>query len=234
MFIGHIPDAPTLLIAFLGGLVPSLLWLIFWLLEDRCEPEPKWLIFLCFIGGMAMVPLVLPFERWATVLGGGTYTVIAWAALEEIFKLAAAYVIALRNRALDEPIDAIIYMVTIALGFAALENALFLLGVLQQGGALQSVIVGNLRFIGATLLHTLSSATIGIALALAFFRSRRVRRMYLFCGVILAIVLHAIFNFFILSIGGGIAFFIFLLVWIGVIGVLLFFEGLKRPARDYC
>lgn len=229
-----LPEAPILLVAFLGGLIPSLLWLIFWLLEDRCEPEPKWLIFLCFIGGMAVVPLVLPFERWATALGGGVATVVAWAAIEEVFKLAAAYIIALRHRALDEPIDAIIYMVTVALGFAALENTLFLLGALAQGDATHSVIVGNLRFMGATLLHTLSSATIGIALALAFFRGRTARRRYLAGGVILAVVLHAIFNFFILSIGGGIAFFIFLLVWIGVVGVLLFFEGLKRPARDYC
>lgn len=229
-----LPDIPTLLIAFLGGLIPALLWLFFWLLEDRCQPEPKWLIFLSFVAGAATVPLVLPFERLALGYLSGAWVLIAWSAIEELFKLGAAYLVALKSRALDEPIDAIVYMVTVALGFAALENTLFLAGTLGRGELLETIIVGNLRFIGATLLHTLSSATIGIALALAFYKGVRVRRLYMAGGVILAIALHAVFNFFILTVGGSIAFVVFVSVWIGLVGVLLFFEGLKRPARDYC
>ena len=91
--------------------------------------------------------------------------------LEEVFKFAAAYFVALRARVYDEPLDAIIYLVTVALGFSALENALFLWGPLKEGDILRTIVTGDLRFIGATLLHTLSSATIGIALALSFYKS---------------------------------------------------------------
>ena len=227
-------DLPLFLIAFLGGLAPSLLWLFFWLLEDRCEPEPKKLIFFSFLAGMVIVPLVLPLEQLAHTYLAGTTLIIAWAIIEELFKFGIAYLVVLRNRAVDEPIDTIIYMVTIALGFAALENTLFLLEPLRMGDTLQSLITGNLRFIGATLLHTLSSATIGIALALSYYKRYEVKRLYLFLGVILAIVLHALFNIFILQQGSGIAFGVFLAVWIGVAAVLLFVEAVKRPVRDYC
>lgn len=231
-------------IAFLGGLLPALLWLLFWLLEDRCEPEPKRYIFFSFVAGMLLVipiPLgshllgiVLPLEKLASVYFSGTALVIAWAAIEEVFKFLAAYLVALRTRVFDEPLDGVIYLVTVALGFSAAENMLFLLGPLQDGNTLQAIATGNLRFMGATLLHTLSSATIGIALAISFYKSLPVRRMAALAGVILAVLLHAVFNFFILNRDGDVTFWVFLAVWFGIIAVLLFTERVKHPARDYC
>ena len=50
--------------AFLGGVLPTLIWLLFWQLEDRCEPEPKRYIFLCFLGGAVSVLVALPLERF--------------------------------------------------------------------------------------------------------------------------------------------------------------------------
>lgn len=227
-------DPLILSLAFLGGFLPALLWLIFWQLEDRCDPEPKKLILLSFIGGMLCVPLVLPLQYWAQAHFTGSLMLLIWATGEELLKFAAAWLIALRGRAVDEPIDAIIYMVTAALGFAAVENALFLIGPLVSGDTLGSLITGNVRFVGATLLHTLASATVGIAIAVSFYKAPALRRKYLFGGVILAILLHALFNVLILHEGGSMTFPVFLLVWIGVIAVLLFFERLKRPSRDYC
>lgn len=226
--------SPVLLVAFFGGMIPALLWLAFWLMEDRCEPEPKRYIFFCFLAGMLCVPLVLPLERAAISFSEGPLLLLAWAALEEIFKFGAAYLVALRARVFDEPLDAVIYLVTAALGFAAVENALFLLGPLQQGEVLQTVVTGNLRFIGATLLHTLSSATIGIALAFAYYESARVRRLAALCGVMLAVGLHTLFNFFILGSGSAATFWIFLFLWIGIVALLLGVERVKRPAYDYC
>ena len=51
------------IIALLGGITPSLLWLWFWLKEDRCAPEPKGLIALSFFAGMAIVYFVLPLQK---------------------------------------------------------------------------------------------------------------------------------------------------------------------------
>jgi RsiW-degrading membrane proteinase PrsW (M82 family) len=226
--------APIIFVAFLGGLLPALLWLFFWLLEDRCEPEPKRYIFFSFIAGMLVVALVLPLERLAAGYFTGAMLLFVWAALEEVLKFAAAYFVALRARVFDEPLDAVIYLVTAALGFAALENTLFLWAPLQEGDVLRTIITGDLRFIGATLLHTLSSATIGLALALSFYQPREMRRLAATGGVILAIALHTLFNFFILGGSGGMTFWIFLCIWFGILAVLLFVERVKRPARDYC
>ena len=50
--------SPALFIAILGGVLPALVWLAFWLLEDRCEPEPKRYLLGTFIVGGLMVGLV--------------------------------------------------------------------------------------------------------------------------------------------------------------------------------
>lgn len=235
--------SPVLLLALLGGLLPALLWLFFWLMEDRCEPEPRRYLFFTFLAGMFVVFMVLPVERTACALLSGlggcparpTFAIIlAWAFIEELFKFGAAYLVALRARVFDEPLDAVIYMVTVALGFAALENALFLLSPLYGGDMLRGVLTGNLRFIGATLLHVLSSATIGLALALAYYKPAAVRRMAALAGVILATSLHALFNFFILEKGSGATYMVFLCIWIGIVALLFMIERIKDPKKDYC
>jgi RsiW-degrading membrane proteinase PrsW (M82 family) len=124
-------------------------------------------------------------------------------------------------------------MVTVALGFSAVENALFLLNPLAQSNIAQTIITGDLRFIGATLLHTLSSATIGIALAFSFYRGRAGRLLAAGCGLILAVALHTLFNFFILGSGSGATFWVFLVIWLGIIAILLGVERVKRPAPRY-
>ena len=225
---------PVLLVAFLGGVIPALLWLFFWLTEDRCEPEPKRYIFLTFAVGGFMVLPVFYTERFLIGYVNGPLLLLTWAVVEEAAKLFAAYVVALRTHVFDEPLDAVIYLVTAALGFAAIENMLFLKEPLLHGDILGAALTGNLRFIGAMLLHTLTSATVGLALALAYFKPLATRRLALLGGVVIAISLHALFNFFILGSGSGTTFWVFLFIWVGIIGALLFTERVKEPARDYC
>ncbi len=224
----------VLLIAVLGGILPALLWLTFWLMEDRCDPEPKRYIFFCFIAGMAAVPLVLPLERSLAPYLHGSQLLLAWAAIEELFKFGAAYIAALRFRVFDEPLDGVIYLVTAALGFSALENVFFLVTPVGDGDILRTIVTGDLRFIGAMLLHTLASATIGVSLALSFYKSVGTRRLAALLGVVLAIALHTLFNFFILKSGSGSTFVVFLTVWLGIVALLFAIEQVKQPARDYC
>lgn len=216
------------------GVVPALLWLAFWLLEDRCEPEPKRFIFFSFLGGAAAVWAALYLERALIPYYSGTQLYFLWAVVEEVLKFGAAYFVALRWRVFDEPIDAVVYLVTVALGFAAMENMFFLLSPLGTGDTLKALITGDLRFVGATLLHTLSSATIGISLALAFFKKAAVRKAAAFFGLILAVLLHTAFNFFILGSGGPSLFAIFLAIWVGIVALLLLLEKIKLPVRDHC
>ncbi len=225
---------PLIFVAILGGVLPALLWLTFWLMEDRCEPEPKRYLLLTFAAGAVSVFIALWIEQKAMLYFTGTSLLFVWAATEELLKFGAAYLFALRLRVFDEPIDAIVYMVTVALGFSAFENMLFLLTPLQNGDILHTIVIGDLRFIGATLLHILSSATIGIALALAYYKGAAIRRIAALVGVVLAIFLHTLFNFFILGSDGGTTFWIFLFIWFGIVVMLFMTEQIKQPDRDYC
>jgi RsiW-degrading membrane proteinase PrsW (M82 family) len=213
----------------MGGILPALAWLWFWLREDSKNPEPRMLIALAFFAGMLAVAVVIPIEKAVQpYIASTTLLFTAWSAIEEIVKYLAARFTVLRRRDDDEPIDPVIYMVTVALGFAAAENSLFLLSPLSGDTILQTIQTGDLRFVGATLLHVLSSSVIGAALGLSFYKPKRVKRKYVFFGVILAILLHSVFNFLILNTPEAQTLKTFSLVWVGVIVLLGILEFIKR------
>lgn len=227
----------TVLYAFLGGLLPALLWLTFWLMQDRKNPEPLKMLALAFGGGMVAVPLVLPFEEWIFTTIGGAATVtltviILWSLVEEAFKYFAARFLVLGRCSNNEPLDPIMYMITAALGFAALENTLFLLDPVTLGNTAQSLFTGNLRFLGATLLHVLASSMIGLSLALTYYRRGWRRIIGLTIGIIVATALHTLFNFFIIESDGSGTFFVFASVWAGIVVLILMLEKIKRMKRD--
>lgn len=222
-------ETEMILLAAAGGLLPSLAWLWFWLHEDKRNPEPRRLIALAFAAGVVTVAIVIPMEQFVTqFIGNQTLTFTAWSAIEEVMKYAAALCTVLWLRSNDEPIDAVVYMVAVALGFAAAENTLFLLSPLSGETMVQTFITGNLRFVGATPLHILSSGVIGAALGLSFYKHERIKIEYAVAGVILAITLHSTFNFLILNTPEVYLLRTFSFVWIGVIALLGLLEFIKR------
>lgn len=223
----------TLGYAFLGGVLPALVWLYFLLKEDSRCPEPRHMIVLAFVAGMIAVPLVLPFERFAIGFlpnlppSPGPYVILAWATLEETMKYFLAAVLVLWRRWVNESVDFVIYMITVALGFAALENMLFLIQPLADGHIAAGLATQNLRFVGSTLVHVVCSAMVGFALALSFKFPRAVRTSATIVGLILAIALHGLFNFLIISRDGSHTLTAFFLVWTGAVIFLASFEILK-------
>lgn len=214
--------------AFLGGLLPSLIWLYFVLKEDAAHPEPKKLIALAFVAGMAAVPLVLPLEQYAKAhLVSGWSTLTAWALIEEILKYVMAAGLILWRNAVDEAPDYVIYMITVALGFAAAENMLFLLSPLSSGHVAGSFFTGDVRFLGSTLLHVVASAAIGFALAFSTRSAPLVRMYAAAAGLILAVALHTAFNTLIISTGTSTTLTAFFLVWMVAVVFLATFEVLK-------
>ncbi len=221
----------TLGYAFVGGVLPALVWLYFLLKEDERCPEPKPLIIIAFLSGVLAVAFALPFEHLSKVLLQTDLAVIVtWATIEEVLKYAIVSLTVLWRRAVDESIDLVIYMITAALGFAALENVLFFFQALSAYGLWGSdgaIATGNLRFVGSSLLHIIASAAIGFALAFGFRTHRAVRALYAAAGLILAITLHAAFNFLIITGDGSHTLFAFFIVWIGAVAFFAVFEILK-------
>lgn len=230
-------DLVSILAAALGGILPALAWLWFWLREDSRNPEPRMLIALAFLAGMISVAIAVPSELFVKqLLTAGTLGFVAsstiiysvWSALEELIKYALAYATVLRRADDDEPIDPVIYMVTVALGFAGAENVLFLLSPLSGDTLAQTIATGDLRFVGATLLHVLSSSLIGVALGLSFYWRRRSHYAAGLIGVVAAISLHISFNYLILNTPQELLLRTFSYVWIGVILLLAVLEYIKR------
>lgn len=207
----------SLAVNILIGLIPSFAWLIFYLREDVKKPEPKTLIFYTFLLGAFSAFLVLPFQilanNWLVLLNVPIYSAIGLlvlAATEEIAKFLAVFWGISKRKEFDEPIDAMIYMITAALGFAAVENVA---SALQSASGLETA---SLRFVGATLLHSLSSGLVGYYWV----------KGSIFNGLLLASVLHAVFNYLIINtgpIGPAIVFLVFVAYFL-----LSDFEELKQ------
>lgn len=219
----------TIFYALLAGILPAILWLWFWQKQDSAKPEPRGLIFLLFLAGMASVVIVIPLQKFAAnVITDNTILLVSWASIEEFMKFFAFFVIAAGSRFTDEPVDYAVDMITVALGFAALENTLFLLNP-QDGGSIMSwLLTGNLRFIGATVLHIAASAFLGLFMGLAFFSGAFAKTLYLLGGLLTAITLHTLFNFFIISYTSQNVFVIFGFLWVAVVIVMLLFEKVKN------
>ncbi len=226
--IGSTPAA--ILVAALIGIVPAVFWLFFWLREDESgSRQPTGLVALTFIAGMLSVMLVVPLEKFIGSLSlDHTTLVTLWAASEELFKYLAFTLIMYKSVYLDKPVDYPIYLMTAGLGFAALENTLYLFHPVSVDATTVSFLTGNLRYLGSTLLHAVGSGIIGISIGLAFFQPKIVRTFYAAIGVCSAIALHSVFNFFIMQKDGENFLQVFGFLWVVTIIIMLLFEKLRR------
>ena len=187
------------------ALIPSLIWL-FWYLRKDMHPEPKRMIIRIFIwGALVAFPAILVENTAIEALKAISLPELPFvfilyfigvAATEEIVKFLVVYFRVIKGtNELNEPIDAMIYMIVSALGFAAIEN-IFLLSPLFDKDFFGTLGIAFSRFVGATLLHALASAIIGYYLALTLFRQKK-GLSPLIPGFTLAILLHGFYNIFV-------------------------------------
>jgi RsiW-degrading membrane proteinase PrsW (M82 family) len=222
--------ATVLFLALAGGILPALFWLWFWLKEDP-HPEPRRVLIATFFGGTIVVGGALVAEYLISLYFSGAIMLLFWAFGEEFLKYFAAWRIALTKPSFDEPIDALVYLITAALGFASLENILFSLKSFSSTGLVLGLITSNFRFIGATLLHTACSAVVGASIAFCFFHKEKMRYNVI-GGIILATILHFAFNYFIIKSGGENILKIFLPLWLGIIIIIFICEKVKRIKKE--
>jgi len=223
------------------GLVPSVIWLLFYLRKD-IHPEPNLQVIRIFFYGMLVaIPAVFLergfFEITASLLFSNTLsplliiilnTFIGVALIEETLKYLVVRGKVLRSADFDEPTDALLYMIIAALGFAALENILILFPLGPKFLAGEAFSISILRFLGATFLHALCSGTVGFFLALSLFETKN-RIKLLATGLGIACLLHGLYNFSIMEIEGGLKFLIPIIILITLaLFVSLGFKRLKK------
>jgi len=193
--------------ALIIPMIPGVIWLWIIYKTDLYEPEPKRLVLATFgLGILAIVPafggerlagMVYPFLRYMEAAAAtgvtaplpmaiGCFLVIG--PCEEIAKFLAVRLFVYRNKEFNEPLDGIIYAAAAALGFASLENVLYVIdwhtGHVRWGDL-------GIRSLFALPGHVIFSTTWGYALGRAKFDDRyRVWPM-----VMLAALLHGLYDF---------------------------------------
>jgi RsiW-degrading membrane proteinase PrsW (M82 family) len=221
---------------FFFAILPSFLWLNFYLKEDQ-RPEPKSMVLKVFLSGMIIAFLALFLEKYSIIVIEKLnfpekffdlikiFLIVAL--VEEFLKFLVVREVVFESRELDEPIDCMIYMIISGLGFAATEN-LLLLFPLKSGVFGKLIQVSFLRFISATLLHALSSAIVGFFIGLSFFRKKE-RLKLISSGILFATLLHGLYNFSIIELGEKVGLIISaILILIAVYFVSNSFKKLKE------
>lgn len=170
-----------LLLAVIPAII--LIWYIY--KKDKFEPEPPYLVMRVFIYGMlAVIPIVIlemPFGQGFLLL------VIAAPIVEEILKFCVVYCTVYKTSEFSEPLDGIVYAAAASLGFALIENILFVI----PGG----FSVGIARAIASIPGHLIFSCIWGYALGIAKFKPEEERGKIIQYSLLIAILLHSLFNF---------------------------------------
>ncbi len=218
-----------IIVAVLTGIIPTVLWLLFWLREDRFQPEPIGLLILTYIAGGLSVFLVLPFEGFVTLQNiDGTAKILIFAFAEEFIKFLVVFFIDFHSSYLDEPIDYAVYLITGSLGFATVENVMFLLNTEHQINISFLIQTGTLRFLGATILHSLLAAILGIIIGFVFYKKRSTRILYTIVGLGITTILHTFFNYFIMKHIDLNGFLVFGFLWAVTLIIISLFERVRR------
>ena len=194
------------LLAFLVAGIPAVLWLAFFYLMDRHEPEPKQLVagvavlgclvaapLADFVQYQAVPPLALEVHGvhlWS--LDRVLYAVFVMGLAQEVCKYAVVRYTIYTSREFDEPMDGIVYMMACGTGFAIWLNYHRLSGqghrVILSTAAAQAVVT--------TLAHASFAGFLGYVMGRAKFSQRPslVRGTLLFFGLLGAAALNGQFT----------------------------------------
>jgi RsiW-degrading membrane proteinase PrsW (M82 family) len=124
--------------------------------------------------------------------------------VEEVVKLMAVFILAWRVREFDERADGIVYTVVIGLGFAALENLLYVTG---------GTMVGFMRALTAVPMHAILGAIMGFYIGKAKFAPKKKKKWLILTGLLFAIIIHTAYDLMFFASKGNTS--------LGLIGILI-------------
>lgn len=178
------------------ALAPVVIILIYVYIRDKYDKEPWGLLLKTFISGALITIPILILETFLGGVGAGfqgllhaAYRAFVVAAFsEELFKFLVIYFLIRKSPHFNERFDGIVYAVFVSLGFAAVENILYVM----DGG----LTTGYLRAITAVPAH----AFFGVAMGFYFGKYRFVKRpKYIYYALLIPILLHGIYDFILMS-----------------------------------
>lgn len=176
------------------SLAPVVILLFYVYFRDKYEKEPLGLLLKALVLGMVSVLPILGVERFLVWImpalgqvGEAAYNAFVVAGFtEELFKFLALYLLIWRSPSFNEQFDGIVYAVFVSLGFAAVENVLYVM----EGGY-QTALV---RAVTAVPAHAIFGVTMGYFTGIAR-RYVELRRAYLVRAVLVPVLLHGIYDF---------------------------------------
>jgi len=188
-----------LLILIALAVAPCIIIALFIYWRDKFDKEPFNLLVGSFFGGIASVVPAYFLSRGLEdiVLGGQSVNnfeiavdaFICVAFAEEISKYFFLRFIAYPNKSFNEPFDGITYSVMVGMGFAMIENLLYVLG--NNGNGIE---VALLRMFTAIPAHAVFAVIMGYFVGLAKHSPHKTA--YLFLGVLAAVLAHGFYDYF--------------------------------------
>lgn len=211
------------------GIAPSIIWLLIFLKKDSHPESNRMILKIFFYGALATIPAALVEVGIGSFpIGEILYFMVGVALVEEVFKYLVVKKRVVESSEFDEPVDAMLYMIIAALGFAAVENILNMFLLLKPQYFFDAFLVGGIRFVGATFLHALCSGLVGYYLALSFLYTKRRFKM-IAKGLLIAVLLHGFYDLSIIKIEGMAKFIIPIIILIFLsIFVSLGFQKVKK------
>lgn len=182
------------------SIAPSIAFLIWIYLKDKYDKEPiSFLIKLFFIGVLISIPAILAEDILFNINIDNIYINRAYTAFivaassEEILKAIPLILYVSKNRHFTEKLDGIVYSIFISLGFATIENIIYIV----YGNNTQVFELSLSRAFISIPAHIMFAITMGYYLSLYRFTANdeKLRKIYLIKSIVIPILLHGIFDF---------------------------------------
>lgn len=187
---------------FIIAIIPSIAIGLAIYLKDRYDREPWRLLFKIFIlGGLSIIPtlilerVLLSLNIFQGILEIAYISFVVAGFSEEFIKREVVLRKAYKHKEFNEKLDGIVYSVFAALGFATVENIMYVVFRFSS-----QPLVGLYRGIFSVPAHILFSITMGYYLSLAKFSAApALKKRYLLRSLWIPVLFHGIFNFILMS-----------------------------------
>jgi len=205
----------------LASLAPVVIILFYIYFRDKYEKEPLGLLLKALLMGIVVVIPVIFIERMLMnmmpqsnkVAAAFYHAFIVAGSTEELFKFLALYLLVWKSPSFNEKFDGIVYAVFVSLGFAGVENVLYVMD-----GGMQTAMT---RALTAVPAHAIFGITMGYYLGIARIY-KELKGPYLARALLVPILLHGIYDFILMVEVGWL-----LLLFIPYV-IILYIMGMKK------